>query len=431
MLLSAKVFFGKSTFFRNVAILTGGTVIAQIINLLSSPIIARIYRPEDLGNLSAYVSMVSILAVVACLRYDTAIPLPMDDETAISLLVLSFLIVLVLAGILWAILFIFSDQIVILINTPLLKPYLWLLPVSFMVMGIYQALSFWAIRMNAYGQIAKTKFYQSFGMAVTQVGLGLLTLKPAGLLIGDAVGRTCGVSALAILTWKKWKEIIKNISTDRIITAAKEYRRFPFISTGANLLNSLNLYLPSLITTAFYGTGVSGQLMLSQIVLGIPSILFAGAISQAYFGESVKIAKKSPHEQMPLFLKTLLRLTFVGLPVYGFIPIIAPLLINVVFGEKWNDAALYIQISTPMFLFQFIGSPLSAIQDVLQRLDLQMMAQLSRMVLLLGASFISWHFKLDPIYWFILLSISMTIAYTFSIYLSWITINSTLKKMDI
>ena len=429
MRLSSRYFFIKSPFFRHVAILTGGTVIAQIINLIASPIIARIYRPEDLGNFSTYVSMVSILAVIACLRYETAIPLSKNDETAISLLILSFMIVFVMAGILGVILFIFSDQIVLLLNTPLLKPYLWLLPVSFMVMGIYQALSFWAIRMNEYGQIAKTKFYQSFGIAITQVSLGLIALKPAGLLIGDAVGRTCGVATLAILTWKQWKEIIRNISKNRIIKAAKEYRRFPFISTGANLLNSLNLYLPSLITTAIYGTGVSGQLMLSQIVLGIPSILFAGAISQAYFGESAKIAKNSPHEQMPLFRKTLFRLTIIGVLVYGFISITAPFIINLVFGEKWNDASLYIQISTPMFLFQFIGSPLSAIQDVLQRLDLQMMAQVSRMALLFGASFTSFYFSLEPVYWLILLSISMAVAYIFSIYISWITINST-SRMD-
>jgi O-antigen/teichoic acid export membrane protein len=72
----------RAGFFRNVAILAGGTAIAQALNVLTAPIITRLYTPNDLGNLSVYISIYSILVVVASWRYETAIPLPKDDETA-------------------------------------------------------------------------------------------------------------------------------------------------------------------------------------------------------------------------------------------------------------------------------------------------------------------------------------------------------------
>jgi O-antigen/teichoic acid export membrane protein len=415
-------FLERSGFIKNVATLTGGTVVAQMINLLSSPIIARIYTPEDLGNLSVYISIASIVGGIACLRYERAIPIPKDDNTAISLLALSLVITLWMAGVLWVILFLFNDQIILWINAPGLKPCLWLLPFSFMGMGIYQALSFWAIRMNAYDRIAQTKFSQSLGMVVIQIGLGLVNLKPAGLLIGDVVGRSCGISTLAISTWKVGKDAIRVVSAQRIMKAANQFRRFPLISTAAGLVNSVNLWFPPLITSSIYGAKVAGQLMLAQIVLGMPTVLLANSISQAYFGESAKVLKNTQKEQMPLFRKILFRLVVIGTPVYLLIAIITPWTFYYIFGDKWMDAALYVQIMTPMFVFQFIGSPLSAIQDILQRQDLQMVAEITRMALLFGAAFASSSGNLEPFYWILFMSVSTAVAYIISIYVSYITI---------
>jgi O-antigen/teichoic acid export membrane protein len=416
--------FEKSGFIKNVAMLTGGTVAAQMVNLLSSPIIARIYSPEDLGTLSVYISIASIVGGIASLRYERAIPISKDDNTAINLLTLSLVIALAMAGVLGVVLLLFHDPITLWINAPALQPYLWLLPFSFIGIGSYQALNFYAIRKNAYDSIAKTKFSQSFGMVVIQIGLGLLNLKPAGLLIGDVVGRSCGISPLAILTWKQGKEVIKSVSAQRIMKAANQYRRFPFISTPAGLVNSVNLWLPPVITSSFYGTKVAGQLMLAQIILVIPTVLLANSISQAYFGESANVLKNTQTEQMPLFRKILLRLIIVGTPVYLIIAIISPLTFFYIFGDKWGDAALYVQIMTPMFIFQFIGSPLSAIQDVLQRQDLQMVAEIIRMALLFGAAFASKSGNFEPFYWILFMSLSTALAYMVSIYISYLTIKS-------
>lgn len=77
---------------RSVAVLAGGTALGQGLAVLASPFLTRLCTPSGFGVLSAYTAIFSILVVVASLRYELAIPLPEDDETAANLLVLSGLI---------------------------------------------------------------------------------------------------------------------------------------------------------------------------------------------------------------------------------------------------------------------------------------------------------------------------------------------------
>ena len=81
----------KSKFSLNIMTLMLGTTVAQAIPIIISPILTRIYSPEEFGLLILFMSIVSILSVIVSLRYERAIIQPLDDEDAISLVVISIL----------------------------------------------------------------------------------------------------------------------------------------------------------------------------------------------------------------------------------------------------------------------------------------------------------------------------------------------------
>ena len=83
-----RIFEGRSSFASDVLKLAGGTAIAQILSILASPIITRMYGPEAFGLSALFASITGIVAVVACLRYELAIMLPEKDEDAANLLAL-------------------------------------------------------------------------------------------------------------------------------------------------------------------------------------------------------------------------------------------------------------------------------------------------------------------------------------------------------
>ena len=76
----------KSEFSRNVLTLMTGTTIAQAIPIAISPILTRIYTPEDFGMFALYMSIASILSVVATGWYELAIMLLKKDEDTVNIL---------------------------------------------------------------------------------------------------------------------------------------------------------------------------------------------------------------------------------------------------------------------------------------------------------------------------------------------------------
>ena len=66
----------KENFASDVLTLAGGTTFAQILTILSVPILTRLYGPEDFGVWALYISITSIITVIACMRYEYSIMLP-------------------------------------------------------------------------------------------------------------------------------------------------------------------------------------------------------------------------------------------------------------------------------------------------------------------------------------------------------------------
>ena len=91
---------------RNILVLASGTTLAQSIPIAVSPILTRIFSPEDFGILAVYIAIVTILSVVVTGRYEQAIMLPKSQRDAVHIVILSMFIALIfslicLAGVLF------------------------------------------------------------------------------------------------------------------------------------------------------------------------------------------------------------------------------------------------------------------------------------------------------------------------------------------
>lgn len=92
----------KSDFSRNVITLM---TIAQSIPIATSPILTRIYTPEDFA---LFIAITSILATIANGRYELAIMLPKKD--AINIFALGFIITCIMTIITFAVILIFNKS---------------------------------------------------------------------------------------------------------------------------------------------------------------------------------------------------------------------------------------------------------------------------------------------------------------------------------
>ena len=91
----------KNEFTRNLLTLSSGTVIAQIIPMLATLILSRLYTPDEMGEWGIFSSYAAILSVIACLKYDNAIVKPVRVVDAYNLSFISVVIGLIFISLLY------------------------------------------------------------------------------------------------------------------------------------------------------------------------------------------------------------------------------------------------------------------------------------------------------------------------------------------
>ena len=420
----------RGRFARSVAMLAGGTALGQAITVLVSPILTRLYTPEDFGIFGVYASILGIVTVVASLRYEYALPLPEDDETAANILVLCFLLLFGMTTLSWLVINSLGNQIVTWANVPGLKPYLWLIPLGMLGAGTYQILNYWAVRKRDFSRIARTRLSRGLARAALQVGVGFVHSGPLGLLLGQLAGETAGSTSLGLAAWRKDRACFQAVSLQGIRRAGVRYKRFPLFSSWADLLEALGLQVPQILFAAFYGAEVAGWFALGQRLIAAPLNIVVDSVAQVYFGEAARMPRDDPKVMRKLFLKLTCRLALTGgLPV-ALICTLAPWFFTIIFGPRWEMAGRYVQIMGIMFAVRFAIVSLSHTLNILERQDLYFLWEGIRLALVVGSLSAGRVLKFSDIPAVVAYSLSMMTAYVVLWGLVWLALQSKSKMAE-
>lgn len=370
----------------HVATLVSGTVIGQLAVVAASPILTRLYSPDEFGVLAVYVAMLGIVGVIAGLRYELAIPLPRSIGSAANLLALSLLCVVVTTVLLSSVVSIFYREIPGWLNTPTIAPYLWLLPVGVFLAGIYQSFNYWAIRRKNFRRIALTSVQQGIGGAGAQILLGITNLGPSGLIAGQIIGQSAGLLALITGAYIHDRGQLRRIKRQRIILMAKRYSRFPKFTTWQAMANTSSAMLPLVLFASLLSPAVAGLYMLAYRTLSLPLSLIGRSIGQVFHSRAAEAHHNGTLDQ--LTIKVFQRLLRIGLGPLICAGVLAPDLFAFVFGEEWRHAGIYAQWMVPWLIAQFVVSPISIVSSVTGHQFGELVSQILFIVIRIGALFV-------------------------------------------
>ena len=428
---SVAAFVPRSTFARSVALMSSATGLGQALAILAAPILTRLYSPDDFGLLGVYASILGIVSVIASLRYEQAVPLPGSDKAAINVLALAIAVVGATSLVVATGVFFYGPKIVSIAGAPEFGRILWWLPVGVALVGTYQALSFWAVRKQSYGRIAKTTLLQAGGSVSSQLGLGFFGAGAPGLIIGQVVGQSAGISSFATLVRAEPMTTRKAISFRRLKRVALRYRRFPLLFTWSALLNNVGLMGPTIVLAGYYGAAVVGWYTLVQRVLGMPTSLLGRSVTNVYFSESARLAREAPDELATLFRKLLKKLTLLGCVTILPAGLLSPWAFPLIFGKEWLNAGTYAMVLSPAFLLQFISSPFGVTLAVLERQDLALFREVVRVVLVAAALVLAYIGQFSPEQAIMSLAFAVGLSYLLHLYISWLAISQEVKKSGV
>jgi O-antigen/teichoic acid export membrane protein len=361
----------KNHFVRDVSVLVGGTIGGQGIMVLAAPILTRLYTPQDFGLLGVFVALLSLVSVIACLRYELAIPLPDDDNEAAALLVLSVTMVLAVATLSSIPILLYRHEIARLLNTPGLANYLYLVPLGAVFAGMYSVLNFWAVRKKAFTLLAKSKFSQS--IAATGVQLGGAAFGDIALLLGQVAGHAIGSISLCWRLLRQPGTVIRNVKLSSIAIVAVRYKRAPLFSTWSALFNTVGWQLPPILFAVLFSPAAAGLYALANRVLSMPMQLLGQAIANVFFSDAAQAYRDGKLTVLVAGIHA--RLAHIGMPPMLVLLIGGPEIFSHIFGPQWREAGVFAQWLSPWLYLVFITSPLSSTFEVLERQVLGMVYQ--------------------------------------------------------
>ena len=431
MLLKLKSFPAKllpaDSVIRHVVVLAGGTLVAQSINLFSSPLLSRIYSPADFGILALFSSVLGILGGFSGLSYHLAILLPEDEDSSLSLLFLSIFIQMTITiGLFFVAAFLDYDFFTV-IGWQALYNYRWLIPIGFFSSGLYQFLTYYGLRLKNYPVLSKTKITQKITGISVMVLLALVGYKPVGLLLGSIVALSGGVIKISKSCLNMAK--LQGIRLAGLLSVAHRFKDFPLFQMWGTLMNILSLHLTPLILMPMFSAEIIGWYSFSMRILHLPMTFIGKSLGQVLFQTgSVSYREGKLGEVVQQFV---LSLIVVSTFPFVFLAIMGPEFFSFIFGKNWFEAGILTTILVPFLWAQFITSPISVVFLICEKQDYLVRIQF---MLLVGEVLVLYLGKgLDFVVFFVIYSAVKTLLYLlylfFIIRVSQIPLSPILKKI--
>ncbi len=147
--------------------LISGTLLAQIISLISIPILTRLYTPDEFGLYSIFFAITSVIGMVSSFSYEQAIVLPKSERSADAIVMLSIYITSIVTLSTLIAIYIFSEDIAKYFMGS--SYIIYLIPISVATLGINQIVDAYSTRGELYREIASSKVITSSTSSISQI----------------------------------------------------------------------------------------------------------------------------------------------------------------------------------------------------------------------------------------------------------------------
>ncbi|HIF9150945.1 TPA: lipopolysaccharide biosynthesis protein [Photobacterium damselae] len=246
-----------------------GNAFAQLIVIFTTPILTRLYKPDDFGSLAIANGLILTLGVIGCARYDQLVFKYNNrrDWNKCYTNAIFYAYVIILST--FPILFFFREYIGIY--------YLFSIPILIFTFSLSQIYSSILSVVSNYTKITQSLIIKSLFIFISQYIL-FDYLGKEGLVVGLVVGQVVQSLFLFILVKKEkefyfQRELVSRPSRDSIMSSLQ------------SLSNSFSSQLPSLFIPFRYGLELMGYYSMALRLTYIPITFLSNALRPFVLGE--------------------------------------------------------------------------------------------------------------------------------------------------
>jgi len=357
----------KSTFAIDVLKMSSPHLFTQALGIVILPLITRLYAPEAFGLFALFSSIVTPIGVFSTLGYSSSIMLPKSDDDASNMLAACLAFTVLVSGLSILLILFWYKTIIRWLKAPELNAYLWFIPLSVFLCGLYMALRYWNMRKKRFGHIASAKIFRFTANNGIVLGAGYSGHATGfSLILGSIAGAAASPIVLSRRIWRENRQLFKSsIRRHKMLAGIKKYRKFPMYILWTDLISRFSGEVPIYFLSYYFTQSIVGYYSLGLRLLTAPMSLLGSSIGEVFFQRGSQSKYTST---LPLLLSNLFeRLVFFGILPFFLLGLIGEELFTFAFGAQWAEAGVYAQILSFLIFIQFITIPASYLMLIFEK----------------------------------------------------------------
>jgi len=342
-------------------------------------------------------------------------PLPRTSAIAANLLVASLCLLALTTTTLAGLVLLLSDMLFYLAGTKEVAQYSELIVIGFLCFGLAEIFRMWATREKHFREISLAAQCGAFSGAGAKMALGMIALKPSGLIIGQTIISAVEAGFLFLRSGKSFVEHMQKLSRRNMIRCLWHYRGYPIYRVPADFLLAFASQAPLVFIASLYHTEIAGQVGLAFMAIALPVTLISTNLGKAYYGEIAKMPKGRRVALRDLTESFARKLFFFSVPICLLLAASGPSLFPLLFGDEWDLAGEIVRILALYLPLQIMASPLSNAYNYLNLQNIFLYQNLVRAIAVGGVFALVALTNLEILHAMLLYSVVMLLFYAFTI----------------
>lgn len=404
--------FKKSSNLKNVVQLASGSLIAQVITVLMSPLSTRLFSSAEFGVYTLLMSFITIFGPIIAGRYDVLIVSAETEKESNELVVGSIFVSIVntiLISLIYLIYLNYNKSIVSLLGN-----FSYVIIFILILNAINNILTNYNNRYSKYNMISWSLIGKSSTQNFSMIAMGYMGIKNIGLLLSQLIGFIVGNIVESKYFLRDLPNIFK-VKKAEVKSTLIKHKDQPLYSMPATFVNAFSYSILNFMIELLFGLNVLGYYSISFRLLGLPLSIISTNVSKVFYKKAVD-EKKTKGNYYKSFMTFLLPLTVLAILMVAFLMLLAPTLFEFFFGEGWNVSGEYVQILAPMFGIRFVVSALNSALLVSRRQKLELLMQISFIISAVVLFAITRFTNSNIEIFLILVSIFYSIVYLYFLY---------------
>ncbi|WP_347548515.1 oligosaccharide flippase family protein [Pseudalkalibacillus hwajinpoensis] len=389
-----------SSSMKNVGKISFGTILGQLISIISLPIFTRLYGVEVIGYFALFNATAIIVKSFSDLGLTNAIMIEESEESAGKTYKVVSTVSLIISSIVGVCVYTFSE---VFFGTVDINNIFVAVTITILIFTSQQIqLCYtWLNRRKQYDVLMKNPIINNTIASVLGLILGLIGFLEYGYYISIMVGQ--------IFTIVHMKRFLPKgffcFDTRHYLQSFKKHKNFLTYQMPSNIFLQIKGQLPILLISIFFGSKILGYYSVSMRVLGMPITLLANSLGKVFFQRVSELNRKGEQvgEFTLLSLEKAMKISFI--PIVMMLSL-GDLVTALLFGEDYIVSGNILRVMTLYGFFLFLSMSVNGVAIVI---DKQKYLLVSGFFQILGISSGVWlGAKIFNDIYFSLLGLSMT-----------------------